>query len=205
MSEQNPIQSSVDAFVEWAKACPDEMAANAKVLGSSLDKLDASVRAQAEQAIAQVNQWIAEGQDKIKEVQAKGEASVAVAKADIEAMWTRFQNESDKWVELAKDQQATFQARAQAQVRAWQDVVDTYMRRLAEVHEQNKAQAEAQVEQLQADAQKAQADLKAKVDDLTKAGQTSWAAMSQALDKSRKSFAKAIEIATNRFNEAAKG
>ncbi|MFY9697232.1 MAG: hypothetical protein WAK34_02720, partial [Rhodoplanes sp.] len=88
MSEQNPIQSSVDAFVEWAKACLDEMAANAKVLGSSLDKLDASVRAQAEQAIAQVNQWITEGQDKIKDVQAKGEASVAVAKADIEAMWT---------------------------------------------------------------------------------------------------------------------
>ena len=50
------------------------MAANAKVLGSSLDNLDASVRAQAEQAIAQVNQWIAEGQDKIKDVQAKGEA-----------------------------------------------------------------------------------------------------------------------------------
>ena len=74
MSEQNPIQSSVDGFVEWAKACLDEMAANAKVLGSSLDKLDASVRAQAEQAIAQVNQWIAEGQDKIKDVQAKGEA-----------------------------------------------------------------------------------------------------------------------------------
>ena len=68
-----------------------------------------------------------------------------MAKADIEAMWTRFQNESDKWVELAKDQQATFQARAQAQVRAWQDVVDTYMRRLAEVHEQNKAQAEAHI------------------------------------------------------------
>ena len=67
----------VDAFVEWAKACLDEMAANAKVLGSSLDKLDASVCAQAEQAIAQVNQWIAEGQAQIKDVQAKGEAANA--------------------------------------------------------------------------------------------------------------------------------
>lgn len=183
MSEQNPMQSHVDVFVEWAKACLDEMAANAKVLGSSLDKLDATVRAQAEQAIAQVNQWIAEGQNRIKDVQAKGDASVAEARSDIEAMWIRFQNESDKWVELAKDQQAAFQARAQAQMQAWQDVVDTYMRRLAEVHAQNKAQAEAQVEQFKADAQKAQADLKAKVDDFTKAGQTSWAAMSQALDE----------------------
>jgi len=205
MSEQSPIQSSVGVFVEWAKARLDEMAANAKVLESSLDKLDASTRAQAEQAIAQVNQWIAEGQAKIKDVQAKGETSIAEAKTDIEAMWGSFQRESDKWVELAKDQQATFQARAQAQAQAWQNVVNTYMQRAAEVHAQNKAQAEAQVDQLKADAQKAQADLNAKVDDLSKAGQASWAAMSQTLDESRNSFARAIEIAAKRFNEATKG
>ncbi len=55
MSEQSPIQSRVGVFVEWAKARLDEMAANAEVLESSLNKLDASTRAQAEQAIAQVN------------------------------------------------------------------------------------------------------------------------------------------------------
>ena len=204
MSEQTPIQSSVDVFVEWAKARLDEMAANGKVLESSLDKLDASVRAQAEQAIAQVNQWVAEGQAKIKEVQAKGEVSIADAQAFIDATWARFQIESDKWVEMAKDQQATFEARAQAQAQAWQNVVNTYMQRAAEVHAQNKAQAEAQVEQLKADAQKAQADLNAKVDDLSKAGQASWDAMSQALDESRNAFVKAIEITAKRFNEAAK-
>ncbi len=205
MSDKTPIQSSVGVFVEWAKARLDEMAANAKVLESSLDKLDASVRAQAEQTIAQVNQWIAEGQAKIKDVQAKGETSIAEAKTDIEAMWGSFQRESDKWVELGKDQQATFQARAQAQAQAWQNVVNTYMQRAAEVHAQNKAQAEAQVEQLKADAQKAQGDLNAKVDDFSKASQASWAAMSQALDESRNSFARAIEIAAKRFNEATKG
>jgi hypothetical protein len=40
MSEQSPKQSSVDVFVEWAKARLDEMAADAKVLESRLDKLD---------------------------------------------------------------------------------------------------------------------------------------------------------------------
>jgi hypothetical protein len=49
----------------------------------------------------------------------------------------------------------------------------------------NKAQAEAHVAEFKALAQKAQADLKAKADDLSKAGQASWAAMSQALDESR--------------------
>jgi len=111
MSEQSPIQSSVGVFVEWAKARLDEMAAIAKMLDSRLDSLDANVRAQAEQTIAHVKQWIAEGQAQIKDVQ---EASIAEAKARIEATWSKFQSESGRWAELAKDQQATFQASAQA-------------------------------------------------------------------------------------------
>jgi len=205
MSEQSPLQSSVGVFVEWAKARLDEMAASAKVLESRLDSLDVNVRAQAEQAISHVKQWIAEGQAQIKNVQAKGAASIAEAKAQIEATWSKFQSESGKWAELAKDQQATFQARAQAQAQAWQNVVNSYMQRAAELHARNKAQAEAHVAEFKADAQKAQADLKAKVDDLSKAGQASWAAMSQALDDSRNAFSKAIEVTAKRFDEAAKG
>lgn len=205
MSEQSPKQSSVDVFVGWAKARLDEMAADAKILRSRLDDLDASRRAQAEQAIAQINRWVGEGQAKIKEVQAQGEAAIADAQAYIEATWVKFQTEADKWVEEAKNQQATFEARAQAQAQSWQNLVNDYVQRAAEVHAQNKVQAEAQVEQLKADAQKAQAGLNAKVDDLSKAGQASWSAMSQALDESRNAFAKAIEISAKKFNEATKG
>ena len=202
MSEQSPIQSSVGVFVEWAKARLDEMAAIAKMLDSRLDSLDANVRAQAEQTIAHVKQWIAEGQTQIKDVQ---EASIAEAKARIEATWSKFQSESGRWAELAKDQQATFQASAQAQAQAWQNVVNSYMQRAAELHARNKAQAEAHVEQLKAEAQKAQADLQAKADDLIKAGQASWADLSGALDESRNAFSRAIEVTAKRFDEAAKG
>ena len=94
MSEQSPLQSSVGVFVEWAKARLDEMAASAKVLEFRLDSLDVNVRAQAEQAIAHVKQWIAEGQAQIKDVQVKGAASIAEAKAQIEATWSKFQSES---------------------------------------------------------------------------------------------------------------
>jgi hypothetical protein len=202
MSEQSPIQSSVGVFVEWAKARLDEMAAIAKMLDSRLDSLDANVRAQAEQTIAHVKQWIAEGQAQIKDVQ---EASIAEAKARIEATWSKFQSESGRWAELAKDQQATFQASAQAQAQAWENVVNSYMQRAAELHARNKAQAEAHVEQLKAEAQKAQADLQAKADDLIKAGQASWADLSGALDESRNAFSRAIEVTAKRFDEAAKG
>ena len=167
MSEQSPIQSSVGVFVEWAKACLDEMAASAKVLESRLDSLDVNVRAQAEQAIAHVKQSIAEGQAEIKDVQAKGAGSIAEAKAQMEDTWSKFQ-------------------------------------RAAELHAGNQKQAEAHVEQLTAQAQKAQADLKAKADSLGKAGQASWAAMSQALDESRDAFSKAIEVTAKSFDDAAK-
>ena len=205
MSEQNPMHTNVDVFVEWAKACLDEMAASAKVLEARLDSLDVNVRAQAEQAIAHVKQWIAEGQAEINDVKAKGAASIAEAKAQMERTWSKFQSESNKWAELTKDQQATFQARAQAQAEAWQNVVNSYMQRATELHARNQKQAEAHVQQLTAQAQRAQADLKAKADNLGKAGQASWAAMSQALDESRNAFSKAIEVAAKRFDEAAKG
>ena len=205
MSEQSPKLSSVDIFVDWAKGRLDEMAADAKVLQYRLGDLDVSLRAQAEQSVAQINRWVGEGETKTKEVQARGEAAIADAQAYIEATWPKFQAESNKWVEEAKNQQATFEARAQAQAQTWQNLVNDYVQRAAEVRAQNKVQAEAQVEQLKADAQKMQSDLNAKVDDLSKAGQASWGAMSQALDESRNAFAKAIEITAKKFNEATKG
>jgi len=204
MSEKSPLQSNVNVFVDWAKARLDEMAANAGALQKNLDELDAKSRAQAEQAIAQLNQWIEQGQSDIKTAQAQGEAQVAQAKANMETLWANFQNNAGDWAGLLKDNQAMFQARAQAQIQAWQDTVNAYMDRVNEVHDKNKAQAEAQVAQLQADAKKAQADLTAKVDELSKAGQSSWAAMSDALDQSRNAFAKSIETAAKNFNDALK-
>ena len=204
MTEQSPLQNSVNVFVDWAKARLDEMAANAGTLQANLDKLDATSRAQAEQAITQLNQWIQQGQNDIKNAQAQGEGSVAQAKADMETLWAKFQNNAGDWAGLLKDNQAMFQARAAAQVQAWQDTVNAYVKRLGDVHDQNKAQAEAQVAQLQADAKKAQADLTAKAEELAKAGQSSWSAMSEALDQSRNAFAKSIETAAKNFNDALK-
>ena len=204
MSEQSPLQSGVNVFVDWAKARLDEMAANAATLQSNLNTLDGNARGQAEQAIAQLSQWIEKGQADIKDVQAHGQASLAKARSDMETLWSQFQGDSEQWAALAKDQHAAFQAQAEAQAKAWQNAVGSYMQRLTEVHAQNKAQAEAQVAQFQAEAQKAQSQLNAKAEEFSKAGQASWSAMSQALDESRNAFAKSIETAAKSFNDAAK-
>ena len=118
MSEQRPDLSGVDVFVEWAKARLDEMGADAKVLQSRLGDLDASLRSNAECAVAQINQWVGEGEAPLKEVKAQGEAAIADAQAYIDATWPKFQAEAYKWAEEAKNQQATFEARAKAQSQA---------------------------------------------------------------------------------------
>jgi len=204
MSEKAAEQSHVDAFVEWAKARLDEMAAGVKEFEANLDQLDASARADADKAVAQVHQWIAEGKEKVKEVEAQGEAAIADARAYIEKAWDEFEVEANKWVEQAKNQQASFKARANAQIKAWQDTVNTYMKHAAAAHADNRAAAEAQVEQLKAEAAKAQAEMNARAAELNKAGTASWAAMSKALDGSRNAFAKAIDTTAKNFNKAMK-
>ena len=149
MSEKSPLQDSVNMFVDWAKSRLDEMSANAATLQDNLDKLDATTRSQAEQAVTQLKQWIQQGQDDVKTAQDQGQAAVAQAKADMEALWSKFQNGSGNWADLVQDQQALFKARAQAQMQAWQDAANTYMKRLNNVQEQHRAQAEAQVERFE--------------------------------------------------------
>jgi hypothetical protein len=205
MSERTEEQSRVDAFVEWAKARLDEMAAGVKAFEAKLGELDTSARADAEKAIGQAQQWIAEGKEKVKDVEAQGEAAIADARAYIEKTWDEFETEANKWVEQAKNQQATFEARANAQVKTWQDAVNTYMKQAAGAHAENRAAAEAQVEQLKAEAKKAEAEIDAKVAELNKAGTASWTAMSKALDDSRNAFAAAIETASKKLNKAMKG
>ena len=204
MSKKAAEQSHVDAFVEWAKARLDEMAAGVKEFEANLDQLDASARADADKAVAQVHQWIAEGREKVKEVEAQGEAAIADARAYIEKAWDQFEVEANKWVEQAKNQQASFEARANAQIKAWQDTVNTYMTQATAAHAENRAAVEAQVEELKVEAGKAEAQINAKVAELNKAGTASWAAMSKALDESRNAFAKSIDTAAKNFNKAMK-
>jgi len=205
MSERTEERSNIDAFVEWAKARLDEMAAGVKEFESKVGELDAAARADAEKAVGQAQQWIAEGKEQIKQVEAQGEAAIADARAYIEKTWGEFEAEANKWVEQAKNQQATFEARANAQVKAWQDVVDTYMKHAAATHVENRAAAEAQIEQLKAEAKKAEAQINANVAELNKAGTASWAVMSKALDDSRKIFAQAIETTSKNLYKAMKG
>lgn len=198
------VKKNVDVFVEWAKARLDEMSADAQTLDANLAKLDSNTRAQGEQAVKQVNDWVAQGQAKITEVQAQGDSATAGGQAFIDQIWDQFQTQADGWTENAQTQQAAFEARAKAQVQAWQGMVDSYTKMAADIHAQHKADAEARLAELQKNAQTAQAQLNAAADQFKTAGETTWAAFKEALNDSREAFSKAVEMTDKSFDDAQK-
>jgi hypothetical protein len=196
--------NQVDAFVEWAKARLDEMAAGAKALELKIATLDAELQTKAKEALKQVQQWIEEGQQDIEKVKREGETAITDARAQMKANWDKFEVEAEKWVEQAKNEQATFEARAKAQVETWQNMVETYAKQAAAAQAEHRAGVEVELGKLKQEAEKAQSDINAKVAEFNKAGETSWAAMSAALQDSRKVFVEAIETTSEKFSKAMK-
>jgi len=198
------VKKNVDLFVEWAKARLDEMSADAATLDANLAQMDSDMRAQGEKSVKQVNDWVAQGQAKIAEVQSQGSSAIAGGQEYINQIWDQFQTQADSWAENAQDQHAAFQARADAQVQSWQKMVDSYTKMAADIHSQHKAEAEAQLVELKKNAQTAQAQLNSAADQFKSAGETTWAAFRGALNDSREAFSKAVEMTDKSFDEAQK-
>jgi hypothetical protein len=192
-------QSQIDTFVEQAKARLDEMGAAAKEFEKRLNTLDAQIRPEAEQVLAKVQEWVKEGESRLKELSEKGETSLADTQAFIEKVWAEFETEVAKWVEIANSQRATFEAQAKAQLESWQVMVDECLKRASEVQESGKANAEAEIVRLKGEAKKAEAH----IDELRKAGEASWSVMSKGLEKSRSAFEKAAKQAWSEFSKTA--
>ena len=192
-------QSQIDTFAEQAKARLDEMGAAAKELEKRLNTLDAQIRPEAEQVLAKVQEWVKEGESRLKELSEKGETSLADTQAFIEKVWAEFETEVAKWVEIANSQRATFEAQAKAQLESWQGMIDECLKRASEVHESGKAQAEAEIVRLKDEAKKAEAQ----IDELRKAGEASWSVMSKDLEKSRSAFETAARQAWSEFSKTA--
>jgi hypothetical protein len=194
-------KSQIDAFVEQAKARLDEMGAAAKEFEARLGKLDAQIRPEAEQVIAKVQGWVKEGEARLTKLREKGGVSLAEVQAYIEKIWAEFETVMAKWVEIANSKQATFEAQAKAQLESWHGMVDECLKIAAEVQESGRENAETEVERLKGEAKKAEV----RIDELRKAGETSWSVMSKGLEESRSAFEKAAKQARSEFSKASKG
>ena len=97
-----------------------------------------------------------------------------------------------------EQQQATFRDVAAAHAKAWQEAADKLHSEATKVAAARRADVDAAVKQMKADA----AEAEARLQKLKQAGSESWAAMSAALAESRKAFDRANQKAWDALTES---
>ena len=132
-----------------------------------------------------------------------GEAAAQADIGPLESQWHDFEAQVKTYFETVgkqvEQQQAAFQDVAAAQAKAWRDAADKFLNEAAKLAAARRADVDAAVKQMNADA--AEAD--ARLQKLKQAGSDSWATLSAALADSRKAFDRTNQEAWEALKRAA--
>ena len=124
------------------------------------------------------------------------------SKAHLESQWHGFEAQVKTYFDTVgkqiEQQQATFRDVAAAHAKAWQEAADKLHTEATKVAAARRADVDAAVKQMKADA----AEAEARLQKLKQAGSESWAAMSAALAESRKAFDRANQKAWDALTES---
>jgi hypothetical protein len=187
--------SSMHSYLNWTKQRIDEMDATLASLESEASRMNADSKAKADQFINDLKKQRNAFQAKAKAGLEAGETALQAAKAQLESQWPEFEAQVNAYFETTarkiEQQQAAFRDVAAAQVKAWQAAADSLRGEATKVAVARRAEVEAAVEQMKANA----AEAEARLQKLKQAGGESWAAMSAALADSRKAFDRASQAA----------
>jgi hypothetical protein len=157
-------------------------------LETKASQVKAESKAKADQMLADMKKRRDEFQAKAKAQVQAGEAAMQASKAQLESQWHGFEAQVKTYFETVnkqvEQQQATFRDVAAAQAKAWREAADKLHSEATKVAAARRADVDAAVKQMKADA--AEAD--ARLQKLKQAGSESSAAMSAALAGSHKAF-----------------
>ena len=195
-------QSTMHAYLDWAKGRLDEIDATLVSFESSATKLQADTRTKAESALANMRTARDAFRKSMKDYGQASEASLNRSKEALESQWNAFEASVQTYLnstgKQVKDQQAAFLARAAAQRKAWQESIDTVQRSTASFAADRRDDMEKVLERMTTEADAA----KTKLDKLNKAGSESWAAMKSALSETRDAMDRAQKAALDAFKRA---
>lgn len=196
-------QSSMHAYLNWAKQRIDEMDATLAALETKGSQLKAESQVKADQLIADLKKRRDKFQSTAKAQLEAAEATVRANKAQLEAQWPAFEEQVKTYFETvgkqAEQQQVAFRNIAAAQVQAWQRAADEFRDSAAKVAAAKRNDLDAALEQIKAGTAQAEAHFQK----LKQAGGESWTALSAALAESRKAFDRATQQAWDAFKRAA--
>jgi hypothetical protein len=196
-------QSSIHFFANWAKERLDEMDATLTSLESKAAEVQADLRDKASKVLADLRKNRDSFRDTIKKEAESNEAAWTSVKAKLETDWSTFEAEVEKYVESYGKQfelqQATFKLQAAAQLKAWRDAADEFGSAATEFAAERRAEIEANVKRMKADAVAAEQ----KLQKLNQAGTQSWSALMAALTETRAAFDRANQAAREALKRGA--
>jgi hypothetical protein len=186
-----PEQSSMHVYLNWTKERIDEMDAALASIEAKAGQVKAESKTKADQLIVELKKQRDEFQAQVKAQAKTGEAAWQANKAQLESQWRDFEAQVKTYFDTVgkqiEQQQATFRDIAAAQAKAWREATETFHGEATKFAAAKRADVDAAVKQMKADA--AEAD--ARLQKLKQAGSESWVALSAALAESRKAFDKA--------------
>lgn len=195
-------QSSMHAYMNWAKQRIDEMDATLAALEVKAGQAKADSKVKADQLVAELKKQRDEFQAKAKAQAQAGEAAWQSNKAQMEVQWKTFEGQVKTYFETVgkqvEQQQAAFRDIAAAQKKAWAGAADTFQKELGKVAAARRTDLEAALKQMKADA----AEAEARLQKLWQVGNESWSALSAALSESRKAFDRANQKAADAVKAA---
>ena len=176
--------SSMHVYLNWSKQRIDEMDAALASLEAKVSQLKADSKAKADHLLADLKERQHDFQAKAKAQAQAGEATLHASKAQLELQWHGFETQLKTYIETVgkqvQQQQATFRDVATAQMKAWHEATDKLHNETAKIAAAKRADVDAAVKQMKADA----AEAEARLHKLKQAGSESWSALSAALTES---------------------
>lgn len=196
-------QSSIHGYLNWAKERVDEMDAALASLETKAGQIKAEAKPKSDELIAELKRRRDEFQALVKKQADAGQAAWEEARKQSEAQWSGFEARVRTYFDTVgkqiEQQQATFRDVAAAQLKAWHDIADKFNGEATKVAVARRADIDAAIKQMKADASVAEARLQ----QVKQAGSESWATMSAALAESRKAFDRANQAAWDALKRAA--
>ena len=196
------MQSTMHVYLNWTKERIDEMDATLASLEAKASQVKADAKVKADELVADLKKRRDEFHTNAKAQVQAGDAALHTAKAQLESQWKGFETQVKAYFDTVgkqiEQQQATFRDVAAAQVKSWRDAADKLQAEATKVTAAKRADIDAAVKQMKADATEAEARLQK----LKQAGSESWTVLSGALADSRKTFDQASQKAWDTFKRA---
>lgn len=195
--------SSMHVYLNSAKQRIDEMDAVLASLEGRANQIKGESKAKTDQLIADLKKRRDEFQAIVKKQANAGEAAWQRTKTELDSKWSAFEAQVKAYFETIgkqlEQQQATFRDIAAAQTKAWREAAGRLHSEAAKVAATKRADVDAAVKKMKADAAEAEAHLQK----LKQAGTESWSALSAGLAESRKAFDRANQSVCDALRRAA--